>query len=316
MKHSSLPVKRRSVKKGALRTLYANIAGKRHRAAVASMHSPMPEAEGSVPNIGVARALIVILAIHVIAIAGIFIHSHFFEQRENAVATGPKLLAPATTPRVDEDAYKLPKIGENDKPYPVGTGDSYASIALAQGVDEHELREVNGDIRLSPSVILKLPPKRITADQPDQAAMLRQVGNSTNAGHAVLPPDSLREVPPMVEANRVATRSAVVHSDDSVLVRPTIRREGGEASTKPKEKEVKAPKATPVAESNTPSKPEAKTAARSTSFKSSYTVKSGDTFWRISQAHGTTPQALMKANGIKDASKLKIGMQLKVPAKQ
>ena len=44
-----------------------------------------------------------------------------------------------------------------------------------------------------------------------------------------------------------------------------------------------------------------------------YTVKQGDTFWKIAQAHKTTPAAIMKANGISDAKKLKPGMQLRVP---
>ena len=44
-----------------------------------------------------------------------------------------------------------------------------------------------------------------------------------------------------------------------------------------------------------------------------YTVKQGDTFWKIASAHKTTPAAIMKANRITDPKKLKVGMQLIVP---
>ena len=71
MKLSSLTVKRRPVTKGAFRTYFANVVrSKRHRASTAA--APVPEVEGDVPNLGIARALVVILVIHVVAIAGIF----------------------------------------------------------------------------------------------------------------------------------------------------------------------------------------------------------------------------------------------------
>ena len=46
---------------------------------------------------------------------------------------------------------------------------------------------------------------------------------------------------------------------------------------------------------------------------SSYTVKPGDTFWAIARKHGTDVEQLMKANGITDARKLRVGMTLKIP---
>ena len=80
MKLPSLTVKRRPVKKGAFRTYFANIVrSKKHRASTATMPA-VPEVDGDVPNLGIARALVVILIIHVVAIAGIFAHSHWFEE--------------------------------------------------------------------------------------------------------------------------------------------------------------------------------------------------------------------------------------------
>ena len=44
-----------------------------------------------------------------------------------------------------------------------------------------------------------------------------------------------------------------------------------------------------------------------------YTVKPGDSVWRISQNFGVDQNALMKANGITDARKMKVGMTLRIP---
>jgi LysM repeat protein len=46
----------------------------------------------------------------------------------------------------------------------------------------------------------------------------------------------------------------------------------------------------------------------------SHTVVSGDTLWRIASKYKVTTDALMKANGIDDPKKLRLGMTLKVPA--
>jgi len=45
----------------------------------------------------------------------------------------------------------------------------------------------------------------------------------------------------------------------------------------------------------------------------SYVVKSGDSVWRIANKFKVNQDALMKANGISDAGKLKVGMSLAIP---
>lgn len=49
------------------------------------------------------------------------------------------------------------------------------------------------------------------------------------------------------------------------------------------------------------------------SMAGTYKVKGGDVLSRIAKAHGVSTQALMSANGISDATKLRIGQTLKVP---
>jgi LysM repeat protein len=50
-----------------------------------------------------------------------------------------------------------------------------------------------------------------------------------------------------------------------------------------------------------------------TSGAESYVVKSGDTIWRIATRYNVTPDALMRANNITDARKVRIGMTLNIP---
>lgn len=283
MKLSSLSVKRRPVKKGALRTLFANIPRKKVRAATAA--TPLPEMEGDVPNLGIARALVVILIIHVVAIAGIFAHSHWFEgpEQKAAIAAKQDLIVPAK-PLPDAQAA-LPKLTADDQTYITTTGDTYGNIAIKHGVTEPELRAANDNIELRAGRILRIPPRSIVAEITPELAKLRE-------GSAVLemPVDELR--------NAEMRETTAAAASTPVLARPNLR------------------PANVIVEEETPSTagaPAAVAVAGAPAASKKYIVKSGDTFWKIAQAHNTTPAAVMKANKISDPKKLKVGMQLMVP---
>jgi LysM repeat protein len=282
MKLSSISVKRRPVKKNAFRTLFANVARKKHRAATAA--APMPELEGDVPNLGIARALVVILVIHVVAIAGIFIHSHWFEgDAAKSAGSAKELLEPAR-PLPDADAV-LPTIRPRDKPYMVSSGDTYAKIAALHGMSEEELRAANDNMELRGGRILRippevvLPPQAIVALEPTELTRLNHqaaVIDTPPAATAAIPADELRSAP-MVET---------AAANAPVKVRPGVSRPIEDAA--------------------------AETPATAAAGRK-YTVKNGDTFWKIAQAHGSTPDVIMKANRITDPRKLRAGMQLQVP---
>lgn len=276
MKLSSLSVKRRPVKKGAFRTLFANVARKKHRAATAA--APMPEVESDVPNLGIARALVVILIIHVVAIAGIFAHSHLFEGEAAQAAAGQKeLLEPV---KEQPKAADLPQIATGEEPHVVMTGDTYEKIAEAKGVEVAELQAANNHVALKAGIILRIPARTVVASEPEELIRLRQgsvVLESPAEIAESLPSDELRSAP-MVETEAAAQ-----------LVRPNVTRET--ATDRPVEQ----------------------AAAAATTGGSKYTVKNGDTFWKIAKANGTTPEAVMKANRITDPRKLRPGMQLVIP---
>jgi LysM repeat protein len=281
MKLSSLSVKRRPVKKGAFRTLFANVARKKHRAATATA-APMPEMEGDVPNLGIARALVVILIIHVVAIAGIFAHSHFFEgDAAKAAAAEPELLEPV---KQQPKADKLPQIAVGEDFHVVRTGDTYEKIAMAKGVEVAELQAANNHASLEADLILRIPARTFVASEPAELTRLRQgsvVLETPIEIAETLPADELRSAP-MVETEAAAQ-----------LVRPNVTRDV-EAGHPVEQAAAAGSAASPAAGTK-------------------YTVKNGDTFWKIAKSNGTTPDAVMKANRITDPRKLRPGMQLVIP---
>ncbi len=273
MKLSSLSVKRRPVKKGALRTLFANVPRKKVRAATSA--APLPEVESDVPNLGTARALVVILIIHVVAIAGIIAHRAWFEgpEQKAAIAAKQEEIVPVR-PLPDAHA-SLPKLEQGDEAYATRAGDTYESIATEKGVTEAELRQANGNMELRAGRILRIPPRTIVAVEPEEVTRLRE-----GPAELEIPVDEIRDAQ-MVETDAAAASTPV-------LARPNVRPADA------------PPVAIPVRE-------------ESTSSSRKYTVKSGDTFWRIAQDHKTTPAAIMKANRISDPKKLRVGMEIVVP---
>lgn len=283
MRNQRLTVKRRPARRRGLTTLFANVArkSKRHRAATTAAPEDF---EGDVPNLGIARALIVILAIHVVAIAGIFFHSHWLEKdqpQETAAAdpvqpvVAPVLAAPAApavvAPVAEEDT--LPKIRSGDSLYTVGTGDTYEGIATRFGIDETELRSANDNIPLRQGRYLRIPPKTITAVEPQEIAELRAGGT----------PVRVEPMPPVAAENPPAPGPAAALVTTDAARAADARQAGAEA----------APAVTPSGKT--------------------YKVKAGDTFWAIAQKNGTSVEKLMTLNGIDNARHLRVGMDLKLP---
>jgi LysM repeat protein len=212
----------------------------------------------------ISRALTIIFLIHIVAIALIFIHQRFLDGRSPAV-TAPAVKsataqAAAPAAQVRED---LPRLSTGEKAIFVRTGDNYARIAAAEGVDEGELRRVNEHKDIRPGLILKIPPKRIVAEDPPEVAAIR----------AQTPADHDRG---LVEALPVDVSGA----PRAQLIRP---------------------------------KPDRGSPAPAASG-TSHTVLAGESIFRIAGRYKVSQEALMRANGISDPRKMKIGMKLTIPA--
>ena len=179
MKFQTLPVKRRPVSKGILHRFHAvTTRGRRQRVAAAGT---APEIEEEYHGARISRSLTIIFLIHIVAIALIFIHQQFLQGRESATASSSGNKAAAATADAPRRSGQPPRLSSGEKPYIVRAGDNYARIAAAEEVDEGELREINNHVEISPGLILKIPPRRIVAEEPPELAAIRE-SNSQASG--------------------------------------------------------------------------------------------------------------------------------------
>jgi LysM repeat protein len=263
MKPRTLPVKRRPVQTGLFRRLSAVTRSRKQRVAAAA---PAAAADMDIDDGSskISRVLTIIFLIHIVAIGLIFVHQKFLEGRTSEVpAIKQVAAAPAPAARVDG-----PKFSSNDRIYVVKPGDNWQRIALAEQVDENELKLVNEHREIGPGSLLKIPPRRIIAEEPPEVAAIRE--NT--------PPDTDRG---LVEAVDVS------NAPRAQLIRPnTVPPITGNV--------VGATRATPVS-------------------GKTYVIRKGDTLWKIATAHKVNHQAIMDANGIKDATKIRPGDSLVIP---
>ena len=260
MKSHILPVKRRNAPRGIFKRLRAVTGNRKQRVAAAATTAEMDAEDGGSK---ISRALTIIFLIHIVAIGLIFVHQKFLDHRtpdESKAVKAEKQIADssvASPPR----RMDLPRMASGEKPYVVMQGDNYARIAAAAEVEEGDLRLVNKHVDIVPGLLLKIPPKRIVAVEPEEVTAIR----------SQTPLDGDRG---LVEALPVDVSNA----PRAQLVRPNINR----------------------------------TAALADSGKS-YVVQNGDSVWRIANRFKVNQDALMKANGISDARKMKVGMSLVIP---
>ena len=263
MKPQTLPVKRRPTPKGILKRLSVVTGNNRKQRVAAAAPSDMDIDDSSSK---ISRALTIIFLIHIVAIGLIFVHQKFLSDRApvnsttTAVAKMENVAAVAAPPRTD-----LPRLSTGDKPFFVSQGDNYTSIATELGVDEGDLRLLNKHADIIPGLILKVPPKRIVAQDPAEVRSIR----AKDAAEADLG---------MMENVDVSA------APRAQVVRSKISYPASSAATVP-----------------------------SADSGKSYVVKSGDSVWRIANRFKVDQAALMKANGISDARKVKIGMNLMIP---
>lgn len=258
MKSHTLPVKRRNVPKGIFKRLSAVTGNRKQRVAAATA-----EMEADDGGSKISRALTIIFLIHIVAIGLIFVHQKFLDHRSPEESKTEKVekQTPAAEAALTPRRMDLPRMASGEKPYVVMQGDNYARIAAAAEVEEGDLRLINKHVDIVPGLLLKIPPKRIIAVEPEEVVAIR---NQT-------PPDIDRG---LVEALPVDTSNA----PRAQMVKPTINRSALVAAS-----------------------------------GKSYVVQNGDSIWRIANRFKVNQDALMKANSISDARKMKVGMSLVIP---
>jgi len=209
-----IQIKRNKPASSHYRVLYAKTGRKRrlHAAttATADQHAGMG---ADVPSIGVGRALFVILILHVLAVAAIFIHSGDFftdanEHTENegqrALSEPPAALVVPVAPVAKKGVVKKQAAAKRVAQQPahtgrhiVVTGDTYPRIARRCNVSETALRALNGGQALRAGIVLDLPaelsarpvdPK--TAAAPKKSAPKASVAKKKESAIAAKAPDA------------------------------------------------------------------------------------------------------------------------------
>lgn len=168
----------------------------------------------------VARALTIIFAIHVIAIAMIFIHKQYLSGRSHASTElgAENEIAVYTEAEIEE----LPKLSNGDLTILPRKGDNYATLAKRYGIDEADLRNANMGIAIRPGGVLRIPQKRrIVAEKPPEVTSLEHQRPSTPAdeGLVEIRPLNSRRIMPTVEELKAAPRAEPVFSGRTHVIK-------------------------------------------------------------------------------------------------
>jgi len=192
-----------------LRRLSAVTQGRRRQRAATTAGARDFEDEQSSARIG--RALFIILLIHLLAVAMIFVHHRFLDGRspKQAAATKTQTVvepaAPVVQPQQDAGVVRS-QMSPDETPYIVRNGDNYASIAKAHQVAEADLRELNNNINIRPGYIMKIPVKRVVIRTPREEQPVPVVHVETAAAASPMTQQVPARDHGLVEA--VDTRSA------------------------------------------------------------------------------------------------------------
>lgn len=277
-----LPTRRIATKRNVFRRLHANLFTKR-----ASTTADPAAIEGDVPNMGVGRALMVILLLHVVAVIGYYIHKTHFES--SGSETISSINGSNNKDKKSNDTRysipsldNLPNLNEGDKRHMVVAGDNYASISASVNVSEQDLRDYNHNVPLTTGLILRIPPKTIKAQESAELTALR--GGKAPVADARITPPASRAIQVKPNINRESTPKAII-----------VEEEGLQETTA--SHELRNPALLSTQDKN----------------QSSYTTKRGDTFYSIARKFGISPATLMKHNGIRSANTLRTGQTLKIP---
>ena len=180
--------------------------------------------------------------------------------------------------------------------YVVQAGDTLYSIARRSGMSLNSLLTLNG---LSQSSII-YPGQSLTVSQ-SEGNFTTPVSTKTNSASSVVSTSGTYTVKAGDTLYSIARRSGVSLSSllslnglsQSSVIRPgqTLNVSGASSTTV----------ATPVS-----------TASQATSTSGTYTVKAGDTLYRIAHNHGISLRTLLSVNGLSETSTIRPGQQLVV----
>jgi LysM repeat protein len=308
--------------------LLANLIGEeKRRHHVAAFVTEEGEWNQHEPNTGLARMFIVMLALHVFVIGGIILYDFVGEDAEtqtNSISQQPQ---PATTPpgSVPSATPSIPLAPQSPEQAPIplstvnGSHESTTNLSTVAS-NAPSLPVVNAQ-SLPP--IGNATPPALSVDHPELVALPETTAETplssnapASASEPVSAPVSVPEAPlPLAD---VPPATTLVAKTEAPVSKPETKVADAPPAPKPvptPSEMAKRPASTTPAKTvakpstKTTTKPNAPTSSRS------YVMAKGDTLYRIAAKHGVSVDKIMKANGIKDAAKLRDGIKLVIPAK-
>mgnify|MGYP002629356776 FL=1 len=242
-----------------------------------------PEDLGEVPGVGVARALVVILLLHVAAIAGIWLHNRWSEGADIQAAK-PALAAPIPPERRAEL-----------RPHTVSKDDNIDKISRKYGVDRAALVTANDGVEdYEPGWVINIPNRRSEEISPSDA-----MGDRVNPA---APEQAYGQTPrPLIQTSETQSYPG---SQPGELV-PV---EGVSPEPKPTDEPILVRGRPPVGSARPGPAP--------VSSNRRHTVKPNETLWRIALNNGISVDELKRANPNVNVSALKIGATLIIPEKR
>ncbi|MFZ4682182.1 MAG: LysM peptidoglycan-binding domain-containing protein [Terrimicrobiaceae bacterium] len=248
--------------------------------------------ESEEPNMKFSHALIVVLALHLVAVGGVFAFN-WMKAKQTAESKAPKAAALASSAPVEktapESAPAAPKPatieGWQGKVHTVAAGDTLTRIAAQYGTTIEALEKENGITTYS---------------------MIR-------VGQGLKIPGS--EKSPATAKTETAPAKPAASSSSAAMKQAFIATKTETAAVKPTATVVKPAAATIAAVPKTQTtEPAAKpTPAPVPATGDTYVVASGDNPYTIAKKLHVSYNELITLNGITDPTKIQIGQKLKVP---
>ena len=286
--------------------------------------------EESEPNMRFSHALIVVLVLHVLAVGGVFAFNslkgrHRAPDRAKPAAAGQAAPAPdvvtapgkKTAAPAREAAAPLPaaqsktaaksQAEADTSTYTVVAGDTLKRIATSHKTSIEAIEQANaidGKSVLHVGQALKIPTKANAAKLPAKpetasakASEAKPVPVAKAAETKPSPAAKTSEPKPAAPAAKVSDVKPAAPAAKNSESKPAAAAKTAEAATAPKPAAVEASKA------------DKKTDASD----KTYTVAKGDNPYAIAKKLKVSYNELIKANGIKDPTKLQIGQKLIIP---
>jgi LysM repeat protein len=305
--------------------LLANLIGEeKRRHHVAAFVTEEGEWNQHEPNTGLARMFIVMLVLHVFVIGGIILYDFVGEDVETQTnSISQQTQVASTSPGSVPTATPVPPSAPQNSEAPI-------SLGAVNGSNE-STANLNTAASSTPSLpvataqtlppIGNATPPALSVDHPELVALPETTDETPLSTSASVseptsamktePEASLADVPPATTLN-AKTETPVSKPETKVADAPPAPKPVPTPSEMAKRPTSNA---TPKTVAKTTSKTPAKPTAAANSRSGSYVMAKGDTLYRIAAKHGVSVEKIMKANGIKDAAKLRDGIKLVIPAK-